>query len=424
MNIDRRNIDDLHELDDPAGFAPDDEFRAGAQAKGRRLKRRRRGIIGAAGVATVLIVLVGGFGGYQKWRSSQVVRLDLGANLDARVEVVPEAGEDPPPAPSEAVNILVVGSDASMPGEGREVVTDVRTDTMMIVRADPDAGTIGVLSLPRDLWVEIPGHGSERLNTAWETGGPALLIDTIKANLDIPINHFLQVDGNGFQRLVDQAGGSDVWVAGELRDPNTGFVTTDAGCVHLDGAQALALVRSRHLELNDGGRWVQDPASDLGRIDRQQVMGRVLASSLLDQDLGVTAADDLLDTLIDNAAIDDTWAIRDMAGLLFWAQDLDLGADLMMATPPVTAGWAGPAAVLFLDEAAAAVTLAPFRPPVEAATGGPSIGDEPGVTSVDGTAAPAAAPSSTTTTTVLAADLTADAANWVRATAPDGTACT
>jgi LCP family protein required for cell wall assembly len=420
------NIDDLHELDDPDGFRPDPEFRAGVRARGRRLKQRRTGILGLASVATVLIVLVGGFAGYQKWRSSQVVRLDLGANLDARVEAAPEAGEDPPPAPSEAVNILVVGSDASMPGEGREVVTDVRTDTMMVVRADPDAGTIGVLSLPRDLWVEIPGHGMERLNTAWETGGPGLLIDTIKANLEIPVNHFLQVDGNGFQRLVDQAGGSDVWVAGELRDMSTGFATAEAGCVHLDGAQALALVRSRHLELNDGGRWVQDPASDLGRIERQQVMGRVLASSLLDQDLGVTAADDLLDTLIDNAAIDDTWAIRDMAGLLFWAQDLDLGADLTMATPPVTGGWAGSAAVLFLDEAAAPAVLAPFRPPAGPATGGPYLEDEPEVTGADGTVAgPTGTATSlpTTTTSVAPAELTADAANWVRATAPDGTRC-
>jgi hypothetical protein len=113
-----------------------------------------------------------------------------------------------------------------------------------------------------------------------------------------------------------------------------------------------------------------------------------------------------------------------MAGLLFWAQDLDLGADLTMATPPVTGGWAGSAAVLFLDEAAAAVTLAPFRPPVEPALGGPYFEEEPDVTSVDGTAVPGAAPSSTTTTTVPAADLTGDAANWVRATAPDGTACT
>ena len=304
-----------------------------------------------------------------------------------------------------------------MPGEGREQVTDVNTDTMMVVRADPGTGTIGVLSLPRDLWVDIPGHGEERINTAWETGGPALLIQTIQANFDIPVNHFLQVDGGGFQRLVDQAGGSDIWVAGELRDDATGFAAAGPGCVHLDGAQALALVRSRHLEFNDPNRgWIEDPASDLGRIQRQQLMGRALAASLLDQDLGISAADELLDTLIDNAAIDNTWAIRDMAGLLFWAQGLDLDTSLTTATPPVRAGTAGQgASVLFLDEVAAEPVLVLFRPAVPTTDADPVT---PGSGGDDTTASTAPA----TTTTVVTAP-TGVAAEWVQAGPPEGGRC-
>jgi LCP family protein required for cell wall assembly len=410
----RSTIDDLQQLDDPDGFAPDDDFRAGVRARGRALGRRRRAVIGAAGVATVLLVAVVGYGGYQKWRSSQVVRLDLAANLDPpESESPPDPGLDPPPAPSQAQNILIVGSDQAMPGEGRDQITAVNTDTMMIVRADPGTGTIGVLSLPRDLWVDIPGHGQERINTAWETGGPALLIDTIKANFDIPVNHFLQVDGGGFQRLVDQAGGCDIGVDGELADRNTGFAAGGPGCVHLDGSQALALVRSRHLQFNDPARgWIEDPASDLGRIARQQLMGRVLASSLLDQDLGISAADQLLDTLIDNAAIDNTWAIRDMAGLLFWAQGLDLDASLTTATPPVRAGTAGQgASVLFLDEAAAEPVLSLFRPSVAP----PEAAAEP-----DG--APATTEVPATTTTVVTAP-TGVAAEWVLPGPPEGGTC-
>src|SRR5690349_21661386 len=195
------NLEDLHDLDDAEPFVPDEQFRAGARARGRARTRRHRAVLGAAGVATILLVTVVGFGGYQKWRSSQVVRLDLAATLDPpESESPPDPGLDPPPAPSQAQNILIVGSDQAMPGEGREQITDVNTDTMMVVRADPGTGTIAVLSLPRDLWVDIPGHGQERINTAWETGGPALLIQTIQANFDIPVNHFLQVDGGGFQR--------------------------------------------------------------------------------------------------------------------------------------------------------------------------------------------------------------------------------
>jgi len=415
------NIDDLHHLDDPDGFIPDDEFRAGSRDRGRRLTRRRRAVLGAAGVATAMVLVVGAFGGYQKWRSSQIVRVEVAANLDPPVVVADPGDDDVPPAPTQALNILVVGSDAAMPGEGREFVTDVRTDTMMVVRADPDASTIGVLSLPRDLWVDIPDHGPERLNTAWETGGPALLIDTIKANLDIPINHFMQVDGEGFQRIVDQAGGTSLWVAGELADRNTGFAAAGPGCVQLDGTQALALVRSRYLQLNSPTQgWVSDPTSDFGRIGRQQVMGRVLAASLLDQELSVGSADDLLGILIDNAAIDDTWALRDMAGLLLWAQDLDLDSDLLLATPPANGGYAGQASVLYLDEAAAQPILDRFRPgpaaPAEAPAADP--GSAPGITT-----SLAPEPTTTTTSTTLAPGATPDADEWVQATAPDGAPC-
>lgn len=410
------DLHDLHHLDDPEPFVPDAAFRAGALAEGRRRRRRRGAALGAFGVLTTMVVLVVGIGGYQKWRSSQIVRVEVAANLDPPV-VVADPGDDAPPAPTQALNILVVGSDAAMPGEGREFVTDVRTDTMMVVRADPEAGTVGVLSLPRDLWVDIPDHGPERLNTAWETGGPALLIDTIKANLDIPINHFMQVDGEGFQRIVDQAGGASVWVAGELADRNTGFAAAGPGCVELDGAQALALVRSRYLQINSPTQgWVSDPTSDFGRIGRQQVMGRVLASSLLDQELSVGTADDLLGILIDNAAIDETWGLRDMAGLLLWAQDLDLESDLLLATPPANGGYAGQAAVLYLDEAAAQPILDRFRPGAAAAPAEDPAA-APGSTAV----VPAPAPTTTPAPTVPGA--TPDAEEWVRATAPDGTPC-
>jgi LCP family protein required for cell wall assembly len=416
-------IHDLDLLDDPEPFVPDDDLRAAARTRGRTLARRRRAGFAALGTVATILVLVVAFGGYQTWRSSQVVRLDLAANLDPPESLVVPEGEEPPPIPSHALNILVVGSDQAMPGTGREQVTDVRTDTMMVVRADPVAGTISVLSLPRDLWVAIPGHGDERLNTAWETGGPALLIDTIKANLDIPINHFLQVDGEGFQKLVDQAGGASIWVAGELRDTSTGFAAGGPACVQLDGAQALSLVRSRHLQLNVPGRgWVEDPASDLGRIERQQLMGRVFAASLVEQDLGVTALDGLLDTLIDNAVLDADWGLRDMAGLLSWAQTLDLGTALTMATPPVR-GVVMPsgASVLQLETTAAQPVLDGFRPAADAAapptsapeaTGGAPAGGSPPASTP--TAPPTTAPSGPS------AD---DASTWVLAAPPDGSTC-
>lgn len=411
-------MDDLRAFDDPEPFVPDEQLRDAARSRGRALTRRRRRGIAAISTVTAVVVLFVGFSAYQTWRSSKVVRIDLAANLDPREsESVPAADDDAPIPPSQALNILVVGSDQAMPGEGRELVTDVRTDTMMVVRADPDAGTVAVLSLPRDLWVDIPGHGQERLNTAWETGGPALLIDTIKANLDIPVNHFLQVDGEGFQKLVDQAGGATVWAAGELRDTNTGFAAAGPGCVALDGAQALALVRSRHLErLDPGGGWTQDPYGDLSRISRQQLMGRVFADALLEQDLGIAAMNGLLDTLIENAVLDADWGLRDMAGLLDWAQSLDLETALTMATPPVRDHVTpSGAAVLLLEEAAAGPVLASFRPAPDPTAGDPA-GTVPGSAPTPTVSNPTITSSTTGSTAVYDSD-------WVLEGPPDGSSC-
>lgn len=168
----------------------------------------------------------------------------------------------------ERVNILILGID-QRPGEKGPW----RTDTMMVVSVDPVSQSAGLLSIPRDLWVEIPGYGMERINTAYVMGdlnkypggGPALAKKTVQYNLGEPIHYYLRVNFVAFQQIVDLIGGVDLYVEREINDPfypdmNYGYdpLRIPAGWQHMDGALALKYARTRHA------------GSDFDRMHRQQ----------------------------------------------------------------------------------------------------------------------------------------------------------
>jgi polyisoprenyl-teichoic acid--peptidoglycan teichoic acid transferase len=181
----------------------------------------------------------------------------------------------PTPAPALAdwdgsgrVNILVLGIDRR-PGEA--FVS--RTDSMMVISMNPQTKTATVLSLPRDLYVQIPGYGQDRINTALVYGalngdyldGAALAMQTVSFNLDIPIHHFILVDFGAFTRAVDQLGGVTVNVPYAIDDPNYpdmnyGYdpLYIPAGLQQFDGSLALKYARTRHAD------------SDFNRAYRQQ----------------------------------------------------------------------------------------------------------------------------------------------------------
>lgn len=177
-------------------------------------------------------------------------------------------------------NFLLVGSDsragidASAPdagGIGTEAdVSGHRSDTIMILRRDRSTGDAALLSIPRDLWVQVPGHdGKRRINSAFNDG-PQVLVQTLQSELGLPIHHYVEIDFVGFKALVDALGGVQVCVDYATRDTSTGLNITEPGCHVLDGVQALAYARSRHYEEYRDDQWHEDPASDLGRTKRQQ----------------------------------------------------------------------------------------------------------------------------------------------------------
>ena len=168
----------------------------------------------------------------------------------------------------ERVNILLLGVD-QRPGERGPW----RTDTMIVTSVDPVSKSAGMLSIPRDLWVEIPGYGQERINTAYvfgdlnkvPGGGPTLAKKTVQLNLGEPIHYYIRVNFAAFQRVIDLIGGIDVYVEQEIDDPlypdmNYGYdpLHIPAGWQHMDGALALKYARTRH------------GSSDFERMHRQQ----------------------------------------------------------------------------------------------------------------------------------------------------------
>lgn len=268
--------------------------------------------------------------------------------------------------PGEAQNFLLVGVDDGMGlPDGDPVLAgrgkSMNTDTMMVLRVDPQAEKAALLSLPRDLWVSIPGGGKGRLNSAMALGGPEKLIETIQQNFDIPIHHYVQVDFEGFRGLVSAVGGVPIYFPWKARDTHTGLIQENPGCVTLDPVQALAFVRSRYFEIDEGDGWISDPTSDYGRISRQQhfiraSLKRAIAKGVrnpftLNQLIGVAQKDLTLDDQITNKDLVDL-------GMQFRNFDPD---SLILFTPPTTGGWAGAASVLYLNEKEAQPIFDVFR---------------------------------------------------------------
>ncbi len=204
---------------------------------------------------------------------------------------VPEAAiptEAPPPADLPAptwdggsrVNVLFIGVDA----RDWEAKKDApRSDTMILFTIDPISKTAGMLSIPRDMWVNIPGSGYGRINTAYSIGegaklpggGPGLAMKTVEQFLGVPVHYYGQVDFGTFVMMIDTIGGVDVQVKERLvLDPiGTGMdkVVITPGYRHLVGWKALAYARTRKTE---GG--------DVDRAQRQQdiifaIMEKVLS---------------------------------------------------------------------------------------------------------------------------------------------------
>ncbi len=239
----------------------------------------------------------------------------------------------------------------------------------MVVRIDPKDEAATVLSLPRDLIVPIAGSGEERrINEAYSTGTPdqgrQALIDTISQNFGIDINHYVEIDFQGFSKMVDAVGGVPMYIDPAVRDRHTGLYQVDLGCQTLSGDEALQFVRSRHLEyMTPELEWESDPTGDLGRITRQQVFMREALAKVMDEADNPVHARELVGIGVDTVGVDGDMGIRDILDLADRFRDFD-PAQLKTYSLPILPNDDG--ATVTMDDGAAQPILQLFRGEQEA----------------------------------------------------------
>ncbi len=231
-----------------------------------------------------------------------------------------------PPAEGEAANWLLVGIDSRaglaedefLGSEG--IVPGARADTIMVIRVQPDATNVELISIPRDLWLPIVGTGEPgRINGAFNGGGGReRLVRTVEQGLAINIHRYAEINFFGFQEMVDALGGVPVWFDTPARDVHSGLDIVDAGCHVLTGPQALAFARARQFESFEGGEWRLDPTADIGRTSRQRQFISAVASSASGRVglSGLTSLNGLLSAAADNMVVAEGTGLSDLIDTL------------------------------------------------------------------------------------------------------------
>jgi LCP family protein required for cell wall assembly len=343
--------------------------------------------LGRFAIALVVVTLfstiafVGGQAyGRRKFESeSKVIHLDDGVLAPV------EAGK---PA-----NFLLLGSDVrpadETPQEAAAYGTakdtgGARSDVMMILHLDPAAHRSMLVSFPRDLVVQIPGHGLNLLNAAYGFGGPALVIRTLEQNFPpMKVNHYLEVDFRGFKKIVNTIGHVNIYFPTPANDEFTGLHVSQAGCVSLNGDEALAYARSRHYNIPSDLRnpapwrpsganmtspgWIQDGRADLDRIPRQQYFLRTLSRAAVKKagtdPLGINS---LLTAIFKNLAHDQYLSYGEITSLAYTFRDLNPSKVDMSTLPVANSPYREfPAQVVakFPDAGGVINQLASFTPP-------------------------------------------------------------
>jgi len=224
-------------------------------------------------------------------------------------------------AASGPMTILIVGSDTrDLKGPGnaeygsQAEAPGQRSDTIMLARVVPSADKITLMSVPRDLWVNIKGIGQSRINAAFNNG-PNLLVSTIESQLHIPINHFVEINFDTFKAITDAVGGVKFYFPTPARDLYSNLYVPKAGCVNLTGNQALGFARSRHYEYEVNGQWVTQGLSDLARIQRQQAFVKKMLSKAESKFTNPLALNRIVSGITKNLTVDKGFSSATMLNL-------------------------------------------------------------------------------------------------------------
>ncbi len=286
------------------------------------------------------------FGGWLFSSYRGIERVDLGDALD--------------PVSGDTTNYLLVGSDSrenldpEAPDAAEPTVSGRRADTIILLQVGPEGSLM--MSIPRDLWVENPATGAEgRINGTYNDG-PANLVNAVRENLFVPVNHYAEVDFASFAGLIDAVGGITIDFPHPAFDPGSGLDIQQSGPVTLDGTQALAYVRARNYTEIIDGEQVKDPTADLGRQERQRQF-LVTALSEVGSERNPLSLGRAAAALSGGLTVDTELGFLDAISL---ARRLG-GSTPETVELPVRGARIGGASVLLLEEDAAQPVLERFR---------------------------------------------------------------
>lgn len=295
-------------------------------------RRRRRGRRALVIVAVVLVLLLAWPIGLLIWANGKIQHIDALSG-----------------APSQdAETYLLAGSDSRADGElAGDPTEGQRTDTIMLL-TKPPSGSASLISIPRDTYVAIPGHGSNKINASYSFGGPELLVRTVEDFTGLTVDHYVEIGMGGVADLVDATGGVELCSDLDVDDEKSGLTWTP-GCHDVDGATALAFARMRY----------SDPKGDIGRTDRQQQVIKAITAKAANAGTLLNPAKqvDLLAAGLGAVLVDQDTNILDL-GRLALAFRAATGPDGVRGTPPIAdlnyrPGGVG-SAVLITPEAAEA----------------------------------------------------------------------
>ncbi len=343
----------------------------------QRLRKRRvlRGLLLA--LSGVLLVAAVVAGGSYLWLSCKVGGAQLDdPSLDSALSSIPENAIATPTGR----DILLMGIDRRPTNQGEYI----RSDSLMLVHVDPDQNYLSILSLPRDLRVEVPGHGLDKLNSAYTYGGAALAVETVKDLTHVNITDYVEVDFQAFRDLTDEIGGVYVDIDKHYfnTDPEYEFIDLRPGYQLLSGRDALDYVRYRI-----------DGNLDFGRMERQQRFLTALREQAMGWNLtfklpGLVAA------LFDNVGISglDT---NDIISLVYWAvTKLDGSRIRQVALNNCTNQLIGDTYYVIPAEGALEEAVDDFMTPPTAAAATTTVATEPSTGTTDEGAGDGTTPSS------------------------------
>lgn len=326
--------------------------------------RLLRALVAASASLALVIGLAVGVSAVRWVQLANVGTVDTFAPVDPQDEATsaPEEPESPGGCADRPCNYLLLGSDSRATlteeeqqawGTQEDIGGEARADTVMLVHTDPGLQKAIILSFPRDLWVQIPGLGWGKINSAFEGGvkggGPSQMAQTVANLTGLRIDHFLYVDLAGFQDIVDTLGGVEMCPPAYLADPATGRITDpltsldiEPGCQRFDGATALGFVRSRHLRC--------DFIPDFSRIGRQQQFLRAVINQMVAPQQ-IAKAPALVQPVLENMRRDKGLRPAELVYLVGQLRGITTGAAEFRAVPG-TPGWAGELSVVRMDPSA------------------------------------------------------------------------